>query len=72
MSLYQVTGVVEAPDGTTYRPLFFGDFYAACRVSSAIVRGAVDRGESYQVEVTRADGSIRSAYHSQLVEEVAI
>ena len=72
MSLYQVSGVVEAPDGTTYRPLFYGDFYAACRVSSAIVRGAVDRGEGYQVEVTRADGSLRSAYHSAKREEVTV
>ena len=56
MSVYRVSGVVEAADGTTYRPLFYGDFYAACRVRDAIADGAYDRGEAFEVNVSRSDG----------------
>lgn len=56
MSLYRVSGVVEAPDGTTYRPLFYGDYYAACRVSDAVTDGAHDRGEGYELATHRETG----------------
>ena len=68
MSLYRVSGVVEAPDGTTYRPLFYGDFYAAMRVRDAIRDGAKDRGEALQVSVVGPGGVIHSAIHEELEE----
>ena len=56
MSLYRVSGVVQAADGTTYRPLFYGDFYGACRVRDAIIEGANHRGEGFDLKVIRAAG----------------
>ena len=53
--IYRVAGVVTAEDGTSYRPLFFGDFFAACRVRDAIRDGARDRDESCSVLVDRLE-----------------
>ncbi len=73
MSLYRVSGLVEASDGTTHRPLFYGDFYAACRVREAIADGAYDRGEAFEVNVLRSDGhSISTVSGSSRRLEVAV
>ncbi len=55
MSLYRVSGVVTADDGTSYEPLFFGDWFAAVRVRDAIVDGAKERDERVEVVMTRGD-----------------
>jgi len=47
MGLYRVSGWVEAPDGTTYRPLYFGDWWSACRVRDAILL-TLTAGENYE------------------------
>lgn len=53
MSLYRVTGTVTADDGTSYDPLFFGDWWGCCRVRDAILSGARERGEAVRVAVDR-------------------
>ena len=53
MTLYRVTSLVEAPDGTSYQPVFYGSFWQACRVRDAIRDGARERGEGYELTVER-------------------
>lgn len=55
--LYRVSGVVEAPDGTTYRPLFYGDHERAYAVFEAVCVGARERGEAFDVRIVPCDGS---------------
>ena len=68
MSLYRVSGVVEASDGTSYQPEFYGDFYSACRVRDAVAEGAHDRGEAFEVNVTRTTGRGRHTIVDYLKE----
>lgn len=60
--IYRVAGTVTAEDGTSYHPLFFGDFFAACRVKDAIWDGARDRDESCSVLVDRLEESGEFAF----------
>ena len=53
--LWRVSGVVTAPDGTSYRPLFFGDMSTCQAVRDAVEGGAVDRGEGGYVEIRAVD-----------------
>lgn len=55
MSLYRVSGVVEAYDGTSYAPLFFGDAERARRVFGAVCEGAYERGDGYSVLLSVED-----------------
>ena len=51
MNLWRVSGIVTAPDGTSYRPLFFGDLATCQAVRDAVEAGAVERGEGGFVEI---------------------
>ena len=64
-TLYRVTGEVEAPDGTTYTPEYWGDWHTAATVYQAIIDGATDRDESARVRIDTGPGSKRIAltYH---------
>ena len=54
-TIYRVSGIVTAEDGTFYHPLFFGDFFGVCRVRDAIRDGARDRDETCAVLVDRLE-----------------
>ncbi len=68
MSLYRVSGIVTAEDGTFYHPLFFGDFFGGGRVRDAIRDGSADREETCSVLVDRLEsgGFVFVGFHSDV------
>lgn len=73
MSLYHLTGTVTAPDSSTYSPEYFGGWADTARVKDAVIAGALERGEAYELEVTRADPHrpLRIAEYRRALEELA-
>jgi hypothetical protein len=55
--LYRLRGVVTAPDGTAYRPLYWGDFGRVKLVERAIVDGCRERGDAFELYIDRGPGS---------------
>lgn len=55
MSLFEMSGTVEAPDGSTYDPLYVGGWHDTARVVDALRDGCHERGDGYTVRVHRVE-----------------
>ena len=72
MSLYRLSGYVEAPDGTGYAPMFYGTRGQCLRVGESILLGATHRGERARVTVSESNGRVVLTRHVRQIEEVAV
>ena len=59
--VWEVSGVVTAPDGSEYQPLFYGDEQQARTVFDAVRAGALDRGEG--IDLVLIDGAGATVRH---------
>lgn len=57
--VYRVSGTVEAPDGTTYEPIYWGDLDSVRTVFEAIRVGAWERDEGYSLVIDSGPGTVR-------------
>lgn len=51
--MYRLTGLISAPDGSEYSPLYWGDFFGVKRVEHAITAGCEARDEAATIIIDR-------------------